>query len=447
MTQAEEGSCARICAAIVLAIGVAALLGWLLHVPILTTWLPGYVTLKVNTGLCFIVGAVALLTHRGSVGKGNVGKVNLACVLALLTVSSLSLAEYAFDRSFGIDELFARDTAFRGGTSHPGRMAPNTAFAFVTLGIALRASRSTSEHAQRLAQACAFGTLFIVMVALFGYAYSAHVLVGLFAVTRMAIPTLVGMLALGIGALSLTADAAWLAEFSRPGSGRVVGRRLLPAALLLPFIVGIATLSGYRAGLYDPAFGSALMAVCETISFGILVWLCARSLNESERGRTLAGLDELTGLLNRRGFLVNGDAQLATSRGQGIDALLLFIDLDGMKAINDGFGHAVGDSALVETALILQKTFREGDVISRLGGDEFAIIATRATMLSAPTILARLNAHLERLNAGLDRQFELRLSTGITPCLASEKRSLADLLIFADERMYEQKQARRATIP
>ncbi len=69
-----------------------------------------------------------------------------------------------------------------------------------------------------------------------------------------------------------------------------------------------------------------------------------------------------------------------------------------MKAINDGFGHSMGDSALVETAQILKKTFREGDVISRLGGDEFAVMVGRATMHSVPAILARLDAHLERLN-------------------------------------------------
>jgi diguanylate cyclase (GGDEF)-like protein len=294
-----------------------------------------------------------------------------------------------------------------------------------------------------VAQACAFGALFIVMVALFGYAYTAHVLVGLFSVTRMAVPTLVGMLALGVGVLWLTADAAWLAELTKRGSGRIVGRRLLPAALLLPFFVGIATLSGYRAGFYDPAFGSALMAVCETVSFAVLVWLCARSLNESERGRTLAGQDELTGLLNRRGFLVHGEARLTAARQRGEDALLLFIDLDGMKTINDGLGHSAGDGALVEAALTLRQTFRDGDVISRLGGDEFAVIASRATMHSAPAILSRLDSHLQRLNATPGRAYSLKLSTGITPCLAAEDDSLADLLALADARMYEQKQANR----
>jgi diguanylate cyclase (GGDEF)-like protein len=437
----------RGCASVALAIGASALLGWALHFPLLTTWLRGYVTLKANTAICLIAGSVALFTHRRSNDKIALGRLALFCAAVVLLVSGLSIAEYLFDRNLGIDQLLVRDTQFGNGTSSPGRMAPNTALGFVLLAIALRASRSESGYAHRLAQACAFGALFLVVVALFGYAYGAHVLVGLFSITRMAIPTLVGMLALGVGVLWLTADAAWLAELTKHGSGRVVGRRLLPAALLLPFFVGIATLSGYRAGLYDPAFGSALMAVCETVSFAILVWLCARSLNEGERGRTLAGQDELTGLLNRRGFLVQGDARLTAARRRGEDALLLFIDLDGLKVINDGLGHSVGDSALIETALTLRKTFRDGDVISRLGGDEFAVIASRATMPSAEAILGRLDAHLRRLNAAPGRAFELKLSTGITPCLASAEDSLADLLTLADARMYEEKQARRRSEP
>jgi diguanylate cyclase (GGDEF)-like protein len=117
----------------------------------------------------------------------------------------------------------------------------------------------------------------------------------------------------------------------------------------------------------------------------------------------------------------------------------LFIDLDEMKGINDTFGHAAGDWALVETARVLRATFRDGDVLARLGGDEFAIFACRAPMESAPWMMNRLKTNLDRLNAEPAREYLLKLSTGVTPCSAADNSSIGDLLARADAQMYEQK--------
>jgi diguanylate cyclase (GGDEF)-like protein len=434
-------------AAVAGAIAVSALLGWALDVPILTTWDPGNVTIKANAAVCFLLGSSALLTHARSDHSPVIRNAGTMCAVLMLVLATVTLAEYAFDRNLGIDQVLVHSTALESGTSHSGRMAPNTALEFVLIAVALVAARAKSRRGPYVAQACTFGALFLVLVALVGYVYGAHVLVGLFSQTRMAVNTIVAMLALVVGVLWLTAHGGWLADVTAMGHGQVVARRLLPAAFLIPLTVGIVTLSGYRAGLYDPAFGAAIMAVVETVSFTTLVWLCARSLNETERGRSLAGQDELTGLLNRRGFLVQGAERQAIARRLGEDALLLFIDLDGMKGINDTLGHAAGDRALVEAARVLRTTFRDGDVLARLGGDEFAVFAGRAPLESAPWMLSRLKANLARLNAEPARDYILKLSTGITPCLAADNSSIADLLGLADAEMYEQKARTRGGTP
>src|SRR5664279_1575350 len=93
--------------------------------------------------------------------------------------------------------------------------------------------------------------------------------------------------------------------------------------------------------------------------------------------RTLSLTDELTGLLNRRGFTTLAEQQLRTSLRTRNRLWLLFADLDGLKEINDRHGHETGDRALCEVARLLRTgSFREADLVARLGGDEFAVLAT-----------------------------------------------------------------------
>ncbi len=428
------------------AIGASVLIGWAFHYPLLVTWSRGAVSQKVNTAICFLLAGIALFLRLRSRRVWRDG-IASACAITVAASATMTLVEYVVGCNLGIDELLVVEHWVGAGTSHPGRMAPNTAVAFVLSGIALHVIGRRSERAWRTAQALTVAALLIVMIALIGYLYGAHVLVGLFSLTRMAIHTMLAFVALSIGIIALGADKGWIAELTTPGPGRVVTQRLLPAALAIPVVIGLLTLTGYRSGLYDPAFLAAIMAVAETLSFTTLVWLCARFLNETERERTLASVDELTGLLNRRALLVRGEDVLAAARRFGTGALLFFIDLDGMKGINDGLGHAAGDRALVETASILRATFRDGDCVSRLGGDEFAVLAAKAKMANSAAILARLQMHLDRMNATPNRQFVLQLSIGVTPYVLAADGTISDLLQRADAHMYQQKRARKPTEP
>jgi diguanylate cyclase (GGDEF)-like protein len=168
-----------------------------------------------------------------------------------------------------------------------------------------------------------------------------------------------------------------------------------------------------------------------------------------ERHRFLADVssralvDELTGLLNRRGLLTLAAPFWKnvgrTKRGM----MLLFIDLDGMKHINDTWGHKEGDRALVETADVLQAAFRESDLLARLGGDEFAVVAVGAPADSAARLSARLAERVSAHNAAGRRDWQLALSVGMTHCDPERPTSLEAMLARADGLMYEQKRARR----
>jgi diguanylate cyclase (GGDEF)-like protein len=155
----------------------------------------------------------------------------------------------------------------------------------------------------------------------------------------------------------------------------------------------------------------------------------------------LALTDELTSLYNRRGFMVLAQRQLKLGRRSGRGLLLFFIDLDGLKQINDSFGHPEGDQALKRTAQALEMTFRDSDVIARVTGDEFAVLAIEAAGHSEATIRNRLCEDLKSISAGESR-YTISLSLGAAHFDPRASTSLGELMAQADQAMYEQKRRR-----
>jgi diguanylate cyclase (GGDEF)-like protein len=153
----------------------------------------------------------------------------------------------------------------------------------------------------------------------------------------------------------------------------------------------------------------------------------------------LSLIDELTGLYNRRGFVILSQHQLKTANRARRRMLLLFADFDDLKAINDAFGHPEGDRALIEVADVLRETFRESDIIARIGGDEFVVLAMETSRTSAQIIAARLQENLEAHNARTDRLYKLSLGVGITHYDPEHPCSINDLVAQADRAMYEHK--------
>jgi diguanylate cyclase (GGDEF)-like protein/PAS domain S-box-containing protein len=159
--------------------------------------------------------------------------------------------------------------------------------------------------------------------------------------------------------------------------------------------------------------------------------------------RALSLRDELTGLYNRRGFLtlVEQQLKLATRMKKGL--LLMFADLDGMKEINDSLGHKEGDRALTDTAVILEKTFRDSDIIARYGGDEFVVLTLESAEAGAEAITSRLSENLNYHNMHEDRAYKLSVSVGVSRYDPEMPSTVDSLLMLADSVMYEQKRCKR----
>lgn len=155
--------------------------------------------------------------------------------------------------------------------------------------------------------------------------------------------------------------------------------------------------------------------------------------------RQLSLTDELTGLYNRRGFLLLAERELESARRRKGRSLLLYADLDYLKQANDRFGHAAGDTMLVDAALVLKSLFRSTDVVARLGGDEFVVLACHYS--SSEEVLQRLDRALVEFRRRSGRQ--LSLSVGIAESSLQASEDLQHLLTEADAAMYANKCSRR----
>ena len=162
-----------------------------------------------------------------------------------------------------------------------------------------------------------------------------------------------------------------------------------------------------------------------------------------EKLRELSMSDELTGLVNRRGFILLAQQQIKAAERSGKAVILLFADLDRLKWINDNLGHAEGDRAIQDAAAVLRSTFRSSDIVARLGGDEFVALSPDATAESDILIMNRLQEHITAHNFAAQRPYQLSVSFGITVYNPAESCTLEELLERGDRLMYEQKQKRK----
>jgi len=157
-----------------------------------------------------------------------------------------------------------------------------------------------------------------------------------------------------------------------------------------------------------------------------------------EKLLALSLIDELTGLYNRRRFFVLTEQYLKLSVRTEKKLLLLFIDMDNLKWINDHHGHNEGDRALIDLANILKKTFRDSDIVARIGGDEFVVLS-ESTDEKGEVVLTRLDENIKDHNTNRSRCYPLSISVGTTRFDPNYPISVDELLSKADALMYAQK--------
>jgi len=167
-----------------------------------------------------------------------------------------------------------------------------------------------------------------------------------------------------------------------------------------------------------------------------------------EKMHALCNTDELTGLLNRRGFLTLAQKHIEIARRNKRNFSLLYLDLNDMKKINDAFGHRAGDQALIDIADVLRRTFRASDIIARIGGDEFTVLITETRFSAIENIIDHhIQDNLRMHNEHAEEGCTLSVSMGMVHYNSDQPCTLEELLARADELMYEHKQGLKETMP
>jgi diguanylate cyclase (GGDEF)-like protein len=155
--------------------------------------------------------------------------------------------------------------------------------------------------------------------------------------------------------------------------------------------------------------------------------------------RSLSLSDELTGLHNRRGFILLAEHHWRQALREGDEFALLYADLNDLKQINDAFGHSQGDQALCAIASIMKQTFRGCDTLARIGGDEFTALFANCDLETAQAAVIRLKKNLEQMNGNGPHLQNLSLSVGLAHFSPNNQVSINDLLEQADAAMYAHK--------
>lgn len=253
--------------------------------------------------------------------------------------------------------------------------------------------------------------------------------------TRMA------AMALGVGAALLIPSVLFLTD---PGESPF--RRILGGGnLLFLAVLGertLAAIGGLDPGAEGLTRGPAFLALILMMVLGGAVVLLLAKEDADREIRELATRDPLTGLCNRRAFTDQASRVLAYHRRFGLDAAMLFIDIDHFKGINDQYGHAAGDRVIVHLASVLRQSLREFDLHCRFGGEEFVLLLPNSHEEEALAVAQRIREGVaSHPDPGLPCPYTV--SVGLASRIAQAGDPLEDLLARSDAALYRAKEAGR----
>jgi PAS domain-containing protein len=276
-------SFSRVASATTILVGGLVLVGWVFNIPTLISIVPGWSAMKVNTALAFVLAGAALWLVRTDQPKQRGAS---ACALLVALIGFLTLTEYLFGWDLGIDQRLLREALGSAGSLAPGRMAPVTALNCLLLGIALLLL--SWDRAHGLLQFLTLTAIILALLAVIGYVYGVTSLYRIPLYVSVALHTAATFLVLGVGLLCARPTRGAMRMVTRESVGGLLARRLLPAALLLPLILGWLRLAGQWTGLYDTEFGLSLFVLATVSVFTVLIWWTARSLDQMDMERQRA---------------------------------------------------------------------------------------------------------------------------------------------------------------
>lgn len=260
--------------------GLISLLGWITGIPRLADWGNTGILIKANTALVFMaIGAALLAVISCSAVMQRMGRW---LGLFTLTIGALTLFEHITGFNLGIDTLLFDEREGAVATAAPGRMGPPAAISFLAIGAAifLRANAAKDKH--RLSIGLAIAVVGVGTLSLTGYWYGAQAMYMIPRFTGIAVPTATMLVASGIGVIAAHPEYEPMQTLCEDSGIGILARRVLTAAFLVPIALGWVRIQGFRAGLYDNEFGTALRSLVEMVILVGVFWWSVQAIRVRE---------------------------------------------------------------------------------------------------------------------------------------------------------------------
>ncbi len=278
------GAVSRFLSVAIIVAACTVLAGWIFNIAPLKSVLPNYVTMKVNTAICFGLAGLALWTLTNKRLKAETAQLILnSCAVIIFITGMATLCEYLFQWDLGIDQLVFRDDPAAVMTSQPGRMALNTAVNFVIIAIAFMLVQSRRKSFFLLAQSMALVAGLVALFAFTGYAYRANpLIVGIHFSTAMAVHTTVLFLAVCTSFLFARPQLGIMSVITSDKAGGRIARVMLPVAIILPVLMGWFRILAVALNLLSPEMSEALEGIVDIVVISVFIYIFAAFVNRSD---------------------------------------------------------------------------------------------------------------------------------------------------------------------
>ena len=442
---------AHLAGAVPIAVGVLVLFGWATGIETLKRVVPGLVAMNPATAIAFICLGIALTLLAHPDRASSTRRIAKGLALLALAIAAIKWMALVSPLDLGIDQLLFRAQLAAADSGLPNRMAPNTALNLLLLAIALLLIDRPIGRVHWPSQFLALITAMVSLLALMGYAYGVRSFYGIGSYIPMALHTALTFFIAAIGILCGRPEKGIMTVIASNSSGGAMMRRLLPAVILMPAILGWMRAAGQRARLFDTQLGMWLLIVAIMTVLAVLVGWSGKLLFRSDVDRAMseeklawyATHDALTGLSNRLLLADQLTKALENAKSPTKSVAVLFIDLDRFKVINDSLGHVIGDELLVAAGRRIRESLAESQIAARIGGDEFTVVLPEVRNVDEAIEVAR------RIQSSFETPFTLgphqvftTVSIGIA--LNEPNEAPLNLIRHADMAMYHAKNRGRA---
>jgi PAS domain S-box-containing protein len=268
----------------VLILGCLIFLGWTLDVQILKSLIPGFPTTKPLTAFGFILSGISLYLLNQSDNAFIYKKLAQGLAIIISLMGFLIIWEYLFNQNW-IDHLFFEAQVIKETNLFPGRLSPITGINFLLLGLSLLLLKIKTPFNLFPSQWLALLVWTVALLGLMGYAYNVQTLYKISNYNNLSLPSAFAFFFFAIGILFVNENHTLTSTLLKNSIGGLLMRRLLPFAVIVPFIIGWLRLKGEVAGYYDTAFGIAIFAITNILFFTFLIWWAAKALDRVDEQR------------------------------------------------------------------------------------------------------------------------------------------------------------------